>query len=126
MARPKTPTNILDARGAFKKNPKRARPNEPEVKGKIDAAPPQHLDAHARMCWQEIKDTVPAGVLTASDTLIVEVVAVLLSEFRVARSTMSDGRLTRMTTLMGRLGLDPSGRASLVVEKPKDNPFDEF
>lgn len=126
MARPKTPSNILELRGAFKKNPKRARPNEPEVKSNLDAAPPQRLDAYQQQCWREIKDTVPAGVLKASDALILEVVAVMLAEFRLAYTEMSDGRINRMTTLMGRLGLDPSGRASLVVEKPKDNPFDEF
>lgn len=126
MARPKTPSNILDARGAFKKNPKRARPNEPEVKGKLQDDPPLHLDTHQKSCWLEIKRTVPAGVLTSSDALILEVVAVMLAEFRLGYLKMSDGRINRMTTLMGRLGLDPSGRASLVVEKPKDNPFDEF
>lgn len=126
MARPRTPTNILDARGAFKKDPKRARPNEPEVKENLSAVPPAYFDPYQQLCWREIRDTVPAGVLKASDALVIEVLAVLLAEFRSDYDNISDGRITRMTSLMGRLGLDPSGRASLVVEKPKDNPFDEF
>jgi len=125
MARPRTATNILDARGAFKKNPNRKRTGEPTVDRPFRKSAPRQLTDEQKICWKEIVKACPAGVLTAADHLIVEVVAVLLAEFRRSGAEMSAAHLNRMTTQMGRLGLDPSGRASLTVDRPKANEFDD-
>ena len=125
MGRPRTASNILEARGRFAHDPQRRRPNEPKPKGKFPKKAPAHLAPDEIECWKQLAKTVPAGVLTAADILAVEVTAVLLAEFRRSGAEMSAAHLTRMTTLMGRLGLDPSGRASLVVETPKTNKFDQ-
>ena len=82
MARPRTATNILEARGAFKANPARKRPSEPKVKEPFPTRPPARLAAEVRATWREIVKAVPAGVLTAADAIVVEMVAELLTEFR--------------------------------------------
>jgi len=124
MARPRTATNILDARGAFKKNPGRARPNEPKVSAKFKKTPSKRLDDSQRAAWRELIKAVPAGVLTGADHLELEMVACLLAEFWACPAEMGTTRINLLRTMMGRFGLDPSGRASLTIEPPKDNPFD--
>lgn len=125
MGRARTASNILDAKGAFKKDPQRKRINEPTVTDPFPKTPPAVLTAKEKKCWKEIVKAAPAGVLTAADVLIVEVIAVLLSEFRTDREYFTAARLTRLTTEMGKIGLSPSARASLSVEKPKGNEFDD-
>lgn len=125
MARPRTATNILEARGAFRANPARRRPAEPKPAGSFPSRPPPRLGADVRACWREIVSTAPAGVLTSADALFVELVATLLAEFRADPHGMPTSRLTRLSAEMHKLGLNPSGRASLTVERPVANAFDD-
>jgi len=125
MARPRTATNILEARGAFRKDPQRKRPNEPKVDSAFPAKPPAHLDAAERKCWREVVRIAPAGVLTGADIVTVEIVARLLAEFRDDSRGMQVARITRLTSEMGKIGLSPSARASLSVYKPDENEFDD-
>lgn len=122
MGRPRTASNILEARGAFAINPQRRRPAEPIVTDAFPTSPPDHLSDDERACWLDVVGICPAGVLTGADTLAAEVVAVLLAEFRVKRAEMSAANLGRLTMMMGKLGLEPSGRASLVASRAI-NPF---
>ena len=126
MARPRTATNILEAKGAFKHNPARGkeRENEPTVDVEFPKAPPKHLTTKQKGCWREVVSITPAGVLTGADILIVEVIAVLLAEFRDDAAEFKTARLTRLTSEMGKIGLTPSSRAGLTVQKPKVNKFD--
>ncbi len=124
MARPRTATNILEARGSFKKDPQRKRENEPIVSDPFPKSAPTHLNADQKKCWKEIVKIAPAAVLTAADVVVVEVIAVLLAEFRADSAKFPTARLTRLTSEMGKIGLTPSGRASLVVAKPEGNEFD--
>lgn len=123
MGRQHVPTKVLDLSGAFKKHPERARPNEPTVETKFDKSAPAHLDAHEQRCWDEIVKQIPAGVLSSSDLLSLEVCAKLLAEWREDSRGMATARIARMTNEMGKFGLNPSARASLTVEKPKTNPY---
>lgn len=124
MARPRLPTKILEMRGTFRDHPELRRPREPKPKaGGFPARAPSHMTAAQRACWREVTQAAPDGVLTRSDVLVVEMTAVLLEEFRSQGASMSSARLNRLATLLGRLGLDPSGRASLVaapVEKANE------
>ena len=120
MARPATATAILELRGAFRKDPQRARPHEPEVTAPFVLDPPAHLSAEAAACWREIAGIAPAGVLTAADVVVVEMLADLLAEYRCAPSAMASSKLGHMRQMLRSLGLDPSGRASLVVPKKPD------
>lgn len=126
MARPRTATNILEARGAFKNHPGRGkeRVNEPTTNIQFPKSAPKHLSAKEKACWREVVSITPAGVLTGADVLIVEVIAILLAEFRESKAEFQTARLTRLTCEMGKIGLTPSSRAGLSVEKPKGNKFD--
>ncbi len=125
MARPRTATNILEARGAFKANPNRARPNEPRVSDPFPTTCPDYLTAEQAACWREVCRLCPAGVLTGADPIVVEIVACLLAEFRRDPDAMQVSRITRLTSEMGKIGLTPSSRASLTVAQPTGNEFDE-
>lgn len=56
MARPRTPTALLEIRGAFKRNPSRlkARQGEPIITSPLPS-PPAHLSEEARTAWEEMK-----------------------------------------------------------------------
>ena len=123
MVRPRTATTLLDLSGAFKKNPNRARPDEPEVDTNIDKTAPGHLEELEKRCWDELVRQIPAGVLSSSDLTSLEIVAKLLAEWREDSRKMATARIARMTNEMGKFGLNPSARASLIVDKPKKNPY---
>ncbi|MEW8230367.1 MAG: hypothetical protein AB2745_08590 [Candidatus Thiodiazotropha endolucinida] len=127
MARNRTASNILELKGAFRKNPNRARKNEPKVDtANVNKRPPAKLTADQKKTWRELIKAIPAGVLSNSDRIQVEIVACLLAEFRDRKGQIPTDRITRLTTEMGKLGLNPSGRASLVVaDNPKANKFDD-
>ena len=125
MSRPRTPSNVLEAKGAFRKDPQRARPNEPAGKGKFNNDPPAYMNEQQIACWKEVVECVPGGVLTASDKLIVAVSAVLLAEFQLDPDGMQTARIARMTAEFGKLGLSPSDRAKLSVDKKVVNSFDD-
>jgi len=121
MSRPRIATKILDARGAFRKDPQRARPNEPKpAKGTFRRAPPKQFSPKEKSCWKEIVRSAPEGVLTKSDEIMVEIAASLLNEFRTDRSNISMTKIARLQTILTRLGFDPSGRASISVNNGKE------
>lgn len=123
MGRPRTPTKLLDARGAFKKDPQRRRDGEPQVKNPL-GAPPEHLTEDEVKCWQEIAGKAPVGVLTEADGLAVEMASQLLARMRRSFDDMTAQDRKHLDVLLGRFGMNPSDRAKLSIEKPKDeNPF---
>lgn len=131
--RPKTPSNVLRMNGAYKNHPERENKAEPVVTTPFPKTAPKHLDAKAKKTWAEIVSITPAGVLTGSDTIIVETIAVLLAEFRAWKPNETNKfklypteRLTRMTSEMGKIGLTPSSRAGLKVERKQKNKFSDI
>lgn len=123
MARPRTPTNVLDARGAFKKNPQRRR-SEPDAGGPI-GAPPDDLSQGARLAWERIVRIAPAGVLTEADQMMLQLASELWAEWAVAPTEFAPAKMTRLEAQLGKFGLAPSDRAKLSIQKaPKDdNPY---
>jgi len=117
MSRPRTATNILEARGAFKKDPQRRRAKEPKAKGSFPKSPRRDLSPEQKKTWKEIVKRVPDGVLTDADIFCVEIAACLLAEFRKSPDNMIPARLTRLSTELGKLGLSPSERTKLFVLK---------
>ncbi|PHR17307.1 MAG: terminase [Sphingopyxis sp.] len=126
MGRPRTATSVLDARGAFKKHSERRneRAKEPKVSSPFPKSAPRHLSKGQAACWREVVRIAPAGVLTGADTLVVEVIACLLSEFREMKGMVPASRITRLTSEMAKIGLSPSARASLSVDDSDDD--DDF
>ena len=121
MARPKTATNILEAKGAFKAHPERKPKDEPIVSNPFPKKSPIHLTEEEKVCWDELVSIAPAGVLTGADTIVVEMAACLLSEYREDRAKFNPSKLTRLSSEINRIGLSPSSRASLTVEKPQED-----
>ena len=122
MARPRTPTKVLDARGAFRRNPQRRRDGEPEVRDPLGSAPDRLTDVE-RQCWLEIADSAPTGVLTKADRLTVEQASRLLALDLAGDLSSSDRKL--FLSVLGKLGLNPSDRARLSIPKVQadDNPY---
>ena len=126
MARPRTPTAILDARGAFRKDPQRRRDGEPEVREPIGAMP-GYFDESQKVAWKQITNQAPMGVLTEADTGAVEMASILMAEMRTDWGNFTVGKIGRLQALLGQFGMTPSERARLNIAKPKDdNPFDDF
>lgn len=124
MPRPRTPTNILDARGAFKKHPERRRV-DPDTK-KLRPAP-KHLDESKRATWREIVRAAPEGVITEADRFALEIAVQLLCEFRSDPIGYQAARLTILNSLLAKMGMTPCDRAKVAraPQKPKTaNPFE--
>lgn len=124
MARPRTPTNVLEMRGAYKKDPQRRRNYEPEAVEGIGPAPdyftPEQADA-----WNVIISQCHAGVLCQADGIAVEIAAVLLANFRADPLEMPAAKLARLDSLLARFGMTPSDRSKVAGAKKEEpaNPF---
>lgn len=123
MARPRTPTKVLEMRGAFKKDPQRTR-QDAEAVGEL-TDPPAHVTGAALQAWEEIARYAPIGVITDSDRLSLEVTASLLAQFRADPVEMPAAKLARLEALLGKFGMTPADRAKVggTSEQPKGNPF---
>lgn len=117
MARPRTPSNVLDARGAFRKNPKRGdeRANEPKPDVGLGPAP-RHLSKRERACWSEIVKACTRGVLFAPDRIAVEMAARLLAEYREKKQAFTVSKLARLQSLLASLGMTPADRSRVKVQ----------
>lgn len=114
MARPRTPTTVLDARGAFTAHPERKRNNEPMPAADIGAAP-EHLVGANLDTWNELVASAAPGVLTSSDRVIVEIAACLLAAYRVDPSEFQSAKLTILTRTLAQLGMTPCDRSKIGV-----------
>jgi hypothetical protein len=127
--RPRKPSNVLELKGAFEKNPARgrARENEPVPTGEI-GAPPSHLPTDVATCWEEIVGLTHHGVLCKADRLIVEHAARMLARLRLMEWRTDPAILIRFEVCLGKLGMTPADRSKVSVMKPdeKENPYAEF
>ncbi|KAA3639438.1 MAG: hypothetical protein DWP95_10355 [Proteobacteria bacterium] len=114
----KKPTAILELNNAFKKNPDRARPNEPKTE--LLGKPPTYFKAKQKKIWNEIKSNCAEGVLQQSDALAVEALVHLLEEFRDCPRVFQASKMTQMQGILKQLGMTPCARASVVVPKKED------
>lgn len=129
MARPRTPTKVLEARGSFRAHPERKRQGEPVVTTPLGPAPDSFNDRE-REAWYMIASQAPTGVLTSADAGAVEVAATLFAEFRRRREAGEppDCRLIgQLRGALGQFGMTPSDRARLNIAPPAvANPFLEY
>ena len=126
MARPRTPTNVLEMRGSFDKNPQRRSDREgaPIVKKPLGTVA-AHLTLEQKKCWKEIAKITPKGVLTEADRITVELAACLLAEFREDPAGFSGAKLARLEAITGKMGLNPSDRTKINIgtEKKEKDPW---
>ena len=124
MGRPTTPTKVLQLKGAFKKHPERKRNNEPIPSGEI-GSPPKHFKSdELKSVWIEVIGITPDGVLTNADSIHLEMVCNMIVEYRADPVEFTAAKLTRLESMIGKIGLNPSDRAKVIVPgKPQGNKF---
>lgn len=115
MSRPKTPTAILQLNGAFKKNPDRKREGEP--KAEAIGPPPKYFKVKQKNIWKEVVSKCAEGVLQASDEMALEVMCLLIEEFRYSPISFQSAKMAQLQQLMKGFGMTPSSRASISVPK---------
>lgn len=124
--RPRTPTKVVELRGGFKKHPerKKSRKAEPVPKSGIGPAP-AHLSAVQIRAWDYLVGIVAPGVLFDSDRAHLEMTAVLLAE--MWDGEMKTDRMRLLSTMLGKIGLNPSDRSKVQVPEGKGkNPFEDL
>lgn len=129
MSKPRTPSNVLELRGTFKKNPARgrARANEPKGLPPLSRVVPPTLSELEALCWQDIVSTIAPGVAVATDSLFIEYAAKTLAAWRYSETY--DPRVgVRWESICGRLGLTPADRSrvSVPAKRAYDPALDEF
>lgn len=127
MARPRKPSALHAITGALEHDRARFvdRANEPHDDRAL-GPPPDRMEPAERAAWLEIERLAPW--LTYPDRIAVEVTAGLLARFRQAGAgLMEPPKLTRLETMLGRLGLTPSDRSKVAARPTKrGNAFVEF
>src|SRR6266536_2460177 len=99
--RTRKPTAILEASGAFIKDPQRRRPPEPVPTAPL-GGPPVHLDEREQAIWRELAAILPPGVAGNTDRPTFELVSCLLAQFRHFRGTMSGSKQSLLANLLGK------------------------
>lgn len=127
MARNKQPRELAELKGAHKKDPQRYRNKVPKnAMGLGD--PPAHMVEAAKTIWREIEAFALPGVLTGSERFLMEMLANLMLEYRIAPIEFTAAKYSIMISAFARLGMSPADRQKLGVkdDKKPENEFDEF
>ncbi len=125
MARPRKPTALHVLNGTLAHDPARFadRAHEPRCTDPL-GEPLDTMQLDQRAAWIEIERLAPW--LRAADRLAVELAAALLAQFRLTGvAAFPPPLLTRLETMLGRLGLTPSDRSKVTMpQAPRpENPF---
>lgn len=121
MSRPRTPSNVLELRGAFDKNPQRRR-EDPKVEMGLGDAP-DYFDDEERAIWVEIAESAPEGVLAKSDRLCIEMLVPLVLRLR-RREPMKAAERTFMLSTLTRIGCTPADRSRVAKPAEPEEQFD--
>jgi hypothetical protein len=132
MSRPRKSSDEQKLKGAFDKDPNRARV-DPVAKALIGDAP-KRLKKLERLIWDELKANALPGVLKDSDRDAFETLCRLKAIERKhgiggpgSPLGLNNGQLTGMTNLFGRFGMTPADRTRLAApEKKKPKKEDDF
>ena len=110
MPRPRTPTAVLELRGAFKNHPSRGRDreNEPIITTALPA-PPRYLGSATAAMWLEMKSR--GYWLTSADRFLVEIAATLMARYRIDK--LKSGDVSLLIGLLGKIGFSPNERGKL-------------
>lgn len=124
MARPRTPSNVLELRGSFKKDPQRKRKNEPKAEGDIGKFSNGPITSEE--IWNELISACPANVLTGSDRMALEIAVEYMRQFRSDPTGCPAERVKTLINLLARFGMTPSDRAKLSIQdktKEAEDPW---
>jgi hypothetical protein len=106
-------------------NPGKRPLNKAEPAGAGDlGTPPKDWTADQKLLWWEVANSAPAGVLTGSDRLLVELAVRNLANIRAAGGEITAAQSAEMRRCLGEMGMTPSERSRLSAPGGKsDNPF---
>jgi phage terminase small subunit len=123
MAKPRTPSAVLEARGAFDKDPARRR--DDFEAGAFDPTPPSYFKPNQKDVWNEIVGSLPASVLQATDRMAVELAARLIANFRkMPDDGVTSAQVAQIRTALAVLGMTPADRSRVSMKKQApSNPF---
>ena len=129
MARPRTATNLLDARGSFQKNPQRKaeRAEEPTDLEPL-GDPPAGLSEREYEMWSEVVTVMHKGVVYEVDRFAVELAVRLITKMRYRFNDMTAAEMGRLQGVLGQLGMTPADRSKVqVLRKPETkNPWSDL
>lgn len=114
MARPRTPTAVLELTGAFQKDPQRRREGEPVTNGPL-GDPPASFTEDLLEIWQELVSLVPANVLARADRWTVELACRMMALLR--QGDFKAAELNILLSCLSRMGLTPADRSKIAVPK---------
>lgn len=127
MGRPRKATHLHAINGTLNHDRGRFanRAGEPHDERPLGPAP-DYFNTAQRDAWTEIGGRAPW--LRAADAIACEIASVLLAAFRERGAELSGVVLSRMETMLARLGLSPADRSKVKAPSaPKrDNPFLKF
>lgn len=126
MARPRKSAKILEAKGAFKKDPGRKRT---DLQGVGEAGdPPEEFSDLEKALWNRLKELAPPGVITGSDELLLEVGARAWAKMRQTPiEEVRPSLVAQMINICNALCISPQGRTKIVPPHPKKkNAFEGF
>jgi phage terminase small subunit len=124
MARNKTPTAILDAKGAFIVNPERKRPNEPTTNRPL-GKPPKWMSKAEKKVWKELAAQALPGVVMESDRLLFALMVRIAAKLYRGEALMV-GEMSQLISLGSRFAMTPADRSKVSVEKPEASALDRF
>ena len=123
--RPRKPVEVLEANGAFEKNPQRRR--DPPPKSNHPAGdPPEYLNAVEKQIWHELVMDIPMGVATAPDRGALGCLCML--EYLKRNRNIKVIELNVLIKLYSLFGLTPADRTRVTAAplEKDDDPLDEF
>lgn len=118
MPRPRKPTVILEAIGAFDKDPQRRtqREHEPQAEGRPQK--PKFLKGATSRVWDRLLAEVEKlEVAKSADSVEFSILCCLVADFEENPSRIPVGKLELMRKLLTTFGLDPATRARLKTER---------
>ena len=120
MAAVRKPTVQLEASGAFKVNPERARPHEPNTGRGVGPAP-DWVSEEVRQAWDSIVADCAAGVFQSSDRGFLLMLAQQVARLWREGDGYGIQRTTVLLSMFSRAGMTPSDRSRVMVPPPPDD-----
>jgi hypothetical protein len=110
LARPRTPTAVLELRGAFLNHPSRLndRKYEPIITTPLPE-PPRRLPKPVRLMWVEMGSH--GFWLTSADQFLVEIAATLMARYRT--DTLKSADTSLLIGVLNKIGFSPAERRKL-------------
>ena len=115
MGRTRTPTAVLEMRGAFINHPSRGRDraNEPIITTALPA-PPGHLESTTAATWLEIQSR--GYWLRSADQFLVQIAAAMMARYRI--NELKSGDVSLLIGLLGKIGFSPNERGKMNLPRP--------